>query len=123
MAPERLAAGERQPTGDVAGTASRDASPRPNSAATGVTWVPRRRRSGSDATRGIASTAWPGHAECPPPELLGILIDRAEDEELFASHATAYETLKSERPDLLREIAAEDGAWERSDLAASIDDE
>jgi hypothetical protein len=57
------------------------------------------------------------------PDLIGILIDRAEDEELFASHATAYETLKSEHPDLLREIAAEDSAWERSDLAASIDDE
>jgi hypothetical protein len=42
---------------------------------------------------------------------------------LFASHATAYETLKSEHPDLLREIAAEDSAWQRSDLAASIDDE
>ena len=57
------------------------------------------------------------------PELIGLLIDRAEDEELFASHATAYETLKSEHPDLLREIEAEDSEWERSDLAASIDDE
>jgi hypothetical protein len=57
------------------------------------------------------------------PDLIGVLIDRAEDEELFASHATAYETLKSEHPALLREIEAEDGEWERSDLAAPIDDE
>jgi hypothetical protein len=57
------------------------------------------------------------------PELIGALIDRAEDDELFARHATAYETLKSEHPDLLREIEAEDGAWERSDLATSIDDD
>lgn len=54
-------------------------------------------------------------------DLIGSMIDRAEDEELFASHATAYETLKSERPDLLREIEAEDSEWDRSDLAASID--
>jgi hypothetical protein len=57
------------------------------------------------------------------PDLIGVLIDRAEDEELFASHATAYETLKSKHPDLLREIEAEDSEWERSDLAAPIDDE
>jgi hypothetical protein len=50
-----------------------------------------------------------------------ILIDLAEDEELFASHATAYETLRIDHPDLLREIEAEDGAWERSDLSAPID--
>jgi len=56
------------------------------------------------------------------PDLIGILIDRAEDEELFASYATAYETLRTDHPDLLREIEAEDGAWERSDLAAPIND-
>lgn len=56
------------------------------------------------------------------PDLIGALIDRAEDEELFASHATAYETLRKDHPDLLREIEAEDGAWERSDLSAPIDD-
>lgn len=56
------------------------------------------------------------------PDLIGVLIDRAEDEELFANHATAYETLRTNHPDLLREIEAEDGAWERSDLAAPIDD-
>lgn len=56
------------------------------------------------------------------PDLIGILIDRAEDEELFASHATAYETLRTDHPDLLRDIEAEDGPWERSDLAAPIDD-
>lgn len=55
------------------------------------------------------------------PDLIGILIDRAEDEELFASHATAYETLRTDHPDLLREIEAEDGAWERSDLSAPTD--
>jgi hypothetical protein len=56
------------------------------------------------------------------PDLIGVLIDRAEDEELFASHATAYETLRTDHPELLREIEAEDGAWERSDLSAPIDD-
>jgi hypothetical protein len=56
------------------------------------------------------------------PDLIGLLIDRAEDDELFASHATAYENLRIGHPDLLREIEAEDGAWERSDLSAPIDD-
>jgi len=55
------------------------------------------------------------------PDLIGVLIDRAEDEELFASHATAYESLRADHPDLLRELEAEDGVWERSDLAAPID--
>lgn len=55
------------------------------------------------------------------PDLVGFLVDRAEDEELFASHATAYETLKVEHPDVLNEIEAEDSEWERSNLAASID--
>jgi hypothetical protein len=57
------------------------------------------------------------------PDLIGVLIDRAEDEELFASHATAYERLKSEHPDLLREIETEDSEWEQSELAMPIDDE
>jgi hypothetical protein len=48
------------------------------------------------------------------PDLMGALVDRAEDEELSAGLATAYETLKSEQPALLREIEAEDGEWERS---------
>jgi hypothetical protein len=56
------------------------------------------------------------------PDLIGFLVDRAEDEALFASHATAYERLRAEHPDLLREIEAEDSAWERSDLATPIDD-
>jgi hypothetical protein len=56
------------------------------------------------------------------PDLIGILIDRAEDDELFASHASAYETSGTDHPDLRREIEAEDGAWERSDLSAPIDD-
>jgi hypothetical protein len=50
------------------------------------------------------------------PDLIGLLVDRAEDEELFASHATAYETLRTDHPDLLREIEADDGVWERADL-------
>jgi hypothetical protein len=56
------------------------------------------------------------------PDLIGTLVDRAEDEELFASHAAAYAILRTDHPDLLREIEAEDGAWERSDLSAPIDD-
>jgi len=56
------------------------------------------------------------------PDLIGNLIDRAEDEALFASHAMAYESLRTDHPDLLREIEAEDGAWERSDLSAPIDE-
>jgi len=56
------------------------------------------------------------------PDLIGVLIDLAEDEELFASHAEAYEILRTDHPDLLREIDAEDGAWERSDLSAPLDE-
>lgn len=51
------------------------------------------------------------------PDLLGVLVDRAEDDEIFNRHATAYASLRSEHPDLLREIEAEDRAWERSDLS------
>lgn len=56
------------------------------------------------------------------PELIGALVDRAEDEELFARHATAYEELSAAHPTLLREIEAEDRAWERSDLSAPLDE-
>ena len=55
------------------------------------------------------------------PDLIGVLIDHAEDEELFATHATAYETLRTDHPDLLRAFEAEDQVWERSDLAAPTD--
>lgn len=56
------------------------------------------------------------------PDLIGALVDRAEDEELFERHATAYEELKAGHPDLLREIEQEDDSWEQSDLSAPIDD-
>jgi len=56
------------------------------------------------------------------PDLIGALVDRAEDEALFGRHASAYEALRTEHPELLREIEQEDGAWERSDLGAPIDD-
>ncbi len=56
------------------------------------------------------------------PDLIGALVDRAEDEELFGRHASAYEELSADHQDLLREIQREDGAWERSDLAAPVDD-
>lgn len=56
------------------------------------------------------------------PDLIGALVDRAEDEELFDGHAAAYENLSAGRPDLLREIEREDGAWERSDLSGSPGD-
>jgi hypothetical protein len=56
------------------------------------------------------------------PDLIGELVDRAEDEELFARHASAHEQLRIAHPDLLREIEREDGAWERSDLAAPVDE-
>lgn len=55
------------------------------------------------------------------PDLIGELVDRAEDEVLFGRHASAYEELRSQHPELLREIEREDGAWERSDLSAPID--
>lgn len=54
------------------------------------------------------------------PDLIGALVDRAEDDELFASHASAYEVLRTADPDLLREIQTEDAAWERSDLSSPI---
>jgi hypothetical protein len=55
------------------------------------------------------------------PELIGQLVDRAEDDELFARHATAYEALRAVDPDLLSEIEREDEAWDQSDLASPID--
>jgi predicted DNA-binding protein len=57
----------------------------------------------------------------PASELIGELVDRAEDEELFARHATAYEALRMSDPDLLREIELEDRAWDESDLASPAD--
>src|ERR1035437_7711675 len=54
------------------------------------------------------------------PELIGQLVDRAEDDELFAGHAAAYDALHATDPDLLAEIEDEDRAWERSDLASPI---
>lgn len=52
------------------------------------------------------------------PELLGDLVDRAEDEELFALHAAAYDELRERAPPALPEIEREDAAWERSDLTS-----
>jgi predicted DNA-binding protein len=57
----------------------------------------------------------------PASELIGELLDRAEDTELFARHASAYETLRTSDPDLLREIELEDRAWDESDLATPAD--
>ena len=51
------------------------------------------------------------------PELIGRLVDRADDQALFAAHADAYEALRRDEPDLLAEIEAEDAAWQASDLA------
>ncbi len=56
------------------------------------------------------------------PDLIGELVDRAEDEELFERHASAHEALKTEHPDLLREIEREDRVWEQSDLATAVED-
>jgi predicted transcriptional regulator len=55
------------------------------------------------------------------PELIGQLVDRAEDDELFARHAAAYDALRVTDPDLLSEIEREDEAWDRSDLTSPID--
>ena len=52
------------------------------------------------------------------PELIGDLVDRAEDDELFALHADAYDELRDRAPAALAEIEREDGAWERSDLTS-----
>ena len=51
------------------------------------------------------------------PELIGRLVDRADDQALFAAHADAYEALRRDEPDLLAEIETEDAAWQASDLA------
>ena len=56
------------------------------------------------------------------PDLIGTLVDRAEDDDLFARHATAYQEMSATQPDLLREIEAEDRAWDRSDLTDPLDD-
>ena len=51
------------------------------------------------------------------PELIGRLVDRADDQALFAAHADAYEALRRDEPDLLAEIETEDAVWQASDLA------
>ncbi len=55
------------------------------------------------------------------PDLIGALVDRADDDDLFARHATAYEELNAAHPDLLAEIEREDEAWEQADLSAPVD--
>jgi len=57
------------------------------------------------------------------PDLIGHLVDLAEDEELFARYASAYDELGHRDPELLREIVHEDSAWEASALAAPLHDE
>ncbi len=54
------------------------------------------------------------------PELVGRLVDRADDDELFAAHAAAYDALRLDEPHLLAEIEAEDAAWHASDLARPL---
>lgn len=56
------------------------------------------------------------------PELLGRLVDRADDHALFAAHADAYDSLRRQEPDLLAEIEAEDTGWHASDLASPAAD-
>lgn len=55
------------------------------------------------------------------PDLIGRLVDRAEDDELFLRHASAYHALRADHPDLLREIEQEDRAWNESDLSSPAD--
>jgi len=52
------------------------------------------------------------------PELVGRLVDRAHDQEMFAAHADAYEALRRDEPHLLAEIEAEDAGWQDSELSA-----
>src|ERR1035437_9757191 len=54
------------------------------------------------------------------PELIGQLVDRAEDDELFAGHAAAYDALHATDPDLLAEIEDEYRAGRRSPLPSRI---
>jgi len=56
------------------------------------------------------------------PELVGRLVDRAEDRAMFAAHADAYETLRRLEPHLLAEIEAQDAAWHASDLTSPPSD-
>jgi hypothetical protein len=51
------------------------------------------------------------------PELVARLVEQARTDVLFAEHAAAYGRLRDRSPDLFAEIAAEDAAWERADLA------
>ena len=50
------------------------------------------------------------------PELVGRLVDRADEYEMFAAHANAYDALRIDEPHLLAEIEAEDAGWHASDL-------
>ena len=52
------------------------------------------------------------------PELIRQLVDRAEDDQLFAQHSSAYDELRRRAPSALAEIEREDAAWEASDLTA-----
>lgn len=52
------------------------------------------------------------------PELIGDLVDRAEDEELFVLHADAYDELRERAPLAISEIEREDAAWDRADLTS-----
>jgi predicted transcriptional regulator len=56
------------------------------------------------------------------PDLIGQLVDRAEDDELLAAHAAAYDALRTNAPELLREIESEDHAWDRSELGSPAGD-
>lgn len=56
------------------------------------------------------------------PDLIGELVDRAEDDALFAAHAAAYEQLRERAPDLMREIEQEDRVWDLSKLPSPADD-
>ncbi len=56
------------------------------------------------------------------PELIGELVARAEDDDLFARHSAAHDELRAHDPDLLAKIEQEDAAWERSDLERPIPD-
>lgn len=51
------------------------------------------------------------------PQTTTPIDDRADDDALFAAHAAAYDELRRRDPKLMRAIADEDQAWERSDLA------
>lgn len=57
------------------------------------------------------------------PELVERLCEAAEDEELLAEHARAYERLRRADPDRLAAIEDEDREWERSGLRDGLENE